>query len=78
MCDMARGMAIRRTGGGSVNAPCHCYERSTAPKVCHPERLKKIEDFRRESKDLRTELTANVDGVRRERIATACGLAMTW
>ena len=23
-------------------------------KVCHPERLKKIEDFQKESKDLRT------------------------
>ena len=34
-------------------------------KVCHPERLKKIEDFRRESKDLRTNLTVNVSSVRR-------------
>ena len=28
----------------------------TAEKVCHPERLKKIHDFRKESKDLRTDL----------------------
>ena len=34
-------------------------------KRCHPERLKKIADFRRESKDLRTDLTANVPVVRR-------------
>ena len=34
-------------------------------KRCHPERLKKNEVFRRESKDLRTDLTANVWPVRR-------------
>ena len=28
----------------------------TAEKICHPERLKKIYDFRKESKDLRTDL----------------------
>ena len=38
---------------------------NTPKKRCHPERLKKIEDFRRESKDLRTDLTANVLSVRR-------------
>ena len=32
--------------------------------ICHPERPKKIEDFRRESKDLRTESTANVNEMR--------------
>ena len=36
-----------------------------AQSQCHPERLKKIADFRRESKDLRTDLTANVPSVRR-------------
>ena len=31
-----------------------CY----APEmVCHPERVEKIEDFRKESKDLRTDLS---------------------
>ena len=34
-------------------------------EVCHPERPKKIADFRRESKDLRTGLTASVHAVRR-------------
>ena len=34
-------------------------------KVCHPERLKKIEDFQKESKDLRTDLTAYVPVMRR-------------
>ena len=38
---------------------------STPKNRCHPERLKKIADFRKESKDLRTELTANVPSVRR-------------
>ena len=33
--------------------------------ICHPERLKKIEDFRKESKDLRTNFTTNVPSVRR-------------
>ena len=33
--------------------------------ICHPERTKKIVDFRRESKDLRADLTAIVIGVRR-------------
>ena len=32
---------------------------------CHPERLKKIKDFHKESKDLRTDPTANVIFVRR-------------
>ena len=33
--------------------------------ICHPERPKKIEDFSRELKDLRTDLTANVTQMRR-------------
>ena len=33
--------------------------------ICHPERPKIIVDFRRESKDLRTDLTAMIIGVRR-------------
>ena len=33
--------------------------------ICHPERTKKIADFRRESKDLRINLTANVIQMRR-------------
>ena len=33
--------------------------------LCHPERLEKIEDFYRESKDLRTDLTAIEIKVRR-------------
>ena len=33
--------------------------------ICQPERLKKIEDFRRESKDLRTTSTANIIQMRR-------------
>ena len=33
--------------------------------VCHPERTKKIADFRRESKDLRTNLTSYVIPMRR-------------
>ena len=32
---------------------------------CHPERLKKIEDFRKESKDLRTEYLQCSKNVRR-------------
>ena len=37
-----------------------------APKiVCHPERLKKIEDFCKESKDLRTDSSASVPQMRR-------------
>ena len=36
-----------------------------AEKACHPERLKKIYDFRKESKDLGTNLTANVNEMRR-------------
>ena len=32
---------------------------------CHPERPKKIEDFQRETKDLRTDLSAYVPSVRR-------------
>ena len=34
-------------------------------KHCHPERPEKIEDFRSESKDLRTDLTANIIQMRR-------------
>ena len=43
-----------------------CKMNSNTPKtVCHPERLKKIADFRKESKDLRTNLPAKVSSVRR-------------
>ena len=45
--------------------------------VCHPERLEKIEDFRRESKDLRTKLTANVIQVRRSFDSADASLRMT-
>ena len=45
-------------------------------KRCHPERLKKIEDFRRESKDLRTDLTANLPSLRRS-FDSICSLRMT-
>ena len=45
--------------------------------VCHPERLEKIEDFRRESKDLRTKLTANVIQVRRFFDSADASLRMT-
>ena len=38
---------------------------NTPQNRCHPERLKKIADFRRESKDLRTDLIATVPLVRR-------------
>ena len=38
---------------------------NTPKNRCHPERLKKIADFRKESKDLRTNLTAKVPSVRR-------------
>ena len=38
---------------------------NTPEIVCHPERPEKIEDFRRESKDLRTNLTVKVTLVRR-------------
>ena len=50
----------RRSVGACCKMNCN-----TPKKRCHPERLKKIEDFRRESKDLRTDLTANVPSVRR-------------
>ena len=40
----------------------HC----NAPKsACHPERLEKIGDFQKESKDLRTVFSAKVSFVRR-------------
>ena len=38
---------------------------NTPEHICHPERLEKIEDFRKESKDLRNNFTANVPSVRR-------------
>ena len=37
---------------------------AAAQNRCHPERLEKIGDFQKESKDLRTDLTANVPSVR--------------
>ena len=43
-----------------------CKMHCNAPKsTCHPERLEKIGDFQKESKDLRTDFTAKVSFVRR-------------
>ena len=49
----------------TVKRACCRINCSTPEIICHPERLKKIADFRKESKDLRTDLTANVPFVRR-------------
>ena len=45
--------------------------------VCHPERLEKIEDFRRESKDLRTDHAAYLSKVRRFFDSADASLRMT-
>ena len=45
--------------------------------ICHPERPKKIADFRRESKDLRTDLAANVIQLRRFFDSADASLRMT-
>ena len=44
---------------------CSMNDRMHKVAKCHPERLEKIEDFRKESKDLRTDLIANVIQMRR-------------
>ena len=44
---------------------------------CHPERPEEIADYRRESKDLRTDLTAHDPSVRRFFDSAAAPLRMT-
>ena len=65
-------------GSGSRGCPAFLFCRAwscgstaffIAYRYCHPERPKKITDFRRESKDLRTDLTAYVPSMRRLRLA---------
>ena len=50
---------------GGLSWTCCKMSCNTPKNRCHPERLKKIADFRKESKDLRTNLTAKVPSVRR-------------